>query len=162
MRSTIRHSIGSLSTFYNPPLTIDLILTDERSASSLVKFETHYLSPVFDEEAQYFHVPFTAEFEFEHVLRKERKSFHAPFLYDKANWNNFQIDIEGENSRLINCDEKLGPRAKERHKKKQQLSTGKKVSVLKKIGTIGVVCTGKTETNLLRKHTNSRSHKLMI
>ena len=53
--------------------TIDLIITDERSAMSSAKFETHYLSPVYEEEAQYFHVPITVEFEFEYVLRKERK-----------------------------------------------------------------------------------------
>ena len=69
--------------------TIDLIITDERSAMSSAKFETHNLSPVYEEEAQYFHVPITVEFEFEYVIRKVRKSFHAPFLYEKANWSNF-------------------------------------------------------------------------
>ena len=62
---TVLNEVYNKPTFYRhiehvlqPTSTIDLILTDERSASSLVKFETHYLSPVY--------VPITAEFEFEH------------------------------------------------------------------------------------------------
>ena len=94
--------------------TIDLVLTDERSLKSLKKFETHTVSPVYDKEAQYYHVPVTVEFEFELTVKKERMSFHSPFLYDKANWKNFlndlehdfldetiPLDIEAENTRLM-------------------------------------------------------------
>jgi hypothetical protein len=110
--------------------TIDLVLTDERTAKSLKKFETHTVSPVYDKKAQYYHVPVTVEFEFGVTLKKERISFHSPFLYDKANWQNFQndlehelldetspLDIESENTRLMelmkNSAAKNIPRAKE-------------------------------------------------
>jgi hypothetical protein len=58
-----------------------MVMSDERSAKALKKIDTHMLSPVYDKEAKYFHVPITAEFEFEYSLKKEKTSFHSLFSF---------------------------------------------------------------------------------
>jgi hypothetical protein len=69
--------------------TIDYIIASESLANSAGDFETWYISPVFNKDLSYFHVPISCKINIEIKKRKERKSFISSFLYDKANWREF-------------------------------------------------------------------------
>jgi hypothetical protein len=87
-----RHTEGILRS----TSTLDLIICDEKSAKSLTSFDSLKLSPVYDKDEQYFHLPVICEFNIEVKRRKERLSFHRSFLYAKANWRKFMSDMDVE------------------------------------------------------------------
>ena len=87
-----RHTDGILRS----TSTLDLFISDDKTAKFLTIFETLKLSPVYDKDEQYFHLPVVGEFSIEIKRRKERISFHKSFLYAKANWQKFMRDMDVE------------------------------------------------------------------
>jgi exonuclease III len=110
---------------------IDLVVASESMAQKMINFETHEISPVYDAELKYFHIPLSCEFEVELRPKKERISYHKPFLYDKAKWEELIAQTERElyddisdqssedqseriTKSLVEAAEKFIPRAKEK------------------------------------------------
>jgi hypothetical protein len=87
-----RHTEGILRS----TSTLDLLISDDKTAKFLTNFETLKLSPVYDKDEQYYHLPIVANFSIEVKRRKERLSFHRSFLYAKANWQNFMREMDAE------------------------------------------------------------------
>jgi hypothetical protein len=87
-----RHTDGILRS----KSTLDLFISDDKTAKFLTIFETLKLSPVYDKDEQYFHLPVVGEFSIEIKRRKERISFHKSFLYAKANRQKFMRDKDVE------------------------------------------------------------------
>jgi len=85
-----RHTEGILRS----TSTLDLIISDERLAKSLDSFDCLKLSPVYDKDEQYYHLPVVCEFNIEVKRRKELLSFHRSFLNAKANWRKFMNDMD--------------------------------------------------------------------
>jgi endonuclease IV len=73
---------------------LDLIITNEEISNKMTNIETLMISPVSDRNASIFHVPLITEFELDTKRKKERVSFHASYLYDKTNWNDFVAELE--------------------------------------------------------------------
>ena len=61
-----------------------------------MKYETHEISPVYNKELKYYHIPFTIALEMELRPQKERTSMHRSFLYEKTKWEELVAHIERE------------------------------------------------------------------
>ena len=81
---------GKLST----TSTIDLVICSEDMAEKCDTFETLEISSVLKENANYFHLPIICSFELDYKPRKERISFNKSYLYDKANWQKFENQLD--------------------------------------------------------------------
>jgi exonuclease III len=89
--------------------TIDLVLANDSLAAKKINIETMPISPVVKFQKQYYHLPIKCTFSIERKCKKERTSFHASFLYDKAKWDVFkseQDSIIAENFTDLTLEEK--------------------------------------------------------
>ena len=75
---------------------IDLAISNFNLANKLLKYETHEISPVYNKELKYYHIPFTIALEMELRPQKERTSMHRSFLYEKTKWEELVAHIERE------------------------------------------------------------------
>lgn len=74
--------------------TLDLIIANETIATKCKSVNTMPISPVYNNQLSYYHIPIVAEFDLETKPRKKRTSFHKAYLYDKVKWDTYKNDMD--------------------------------------------------------------------
>ena len=88
---------------------LDLAIVNGSLAPKIRNFEVKDMSAVVDRfdpatRPSYFHLPLSFSIEFDSRPVKKRKSFHASYLYDRADWNRIIANIESRVTAVASDD----------------------------------------------------------